>query len=303
MEHLSRTGAVHRGSTGTTAYDRINYSAEPIGEVVSRPDSPLAVVRHLGVKAEGLATACHAATLGTLLLNLTTGGSVRGEVGGYRVDQPLQRGFIAFVPRDITFEIEYPAANSALLLFMPQDFVTRMCGELEVGELPPLLGARNDRLAQLITMVEREVRAPGFASDLMIDGLMRAIAGILARREDSTEDYELQRVHLTLPKLDRVKAFVEAHLESDVTLSDMAQIAGLSPFHFSRVFKQQTGETPYHFLCTRRLMRARRLLQEGKLPLAELALECGFASQSHFTAAFTKAMGVPPGRYRKHLNA
>ena len=303
MEQSSRLGAVFRGSTGTNAYDRINYSAEPIGEVVSRSDSPLGIVRHLGVRSEGIATANHAATLGTLLLNLTTGGAVSGDVGGYRIHQPLQRGFVAFVPRDVNFEIEYPAANSALLLFIPRDFVTRMCAELEVTDLPLLLAARNERLAQLITMVEGEVRAPGFASDLMVDGLMRAIASILARREGTPDECDLQRIHLTLPKLDRVRGYVEARLDSDISLSDMASVAGLSPFHFSRVFKLATGETPYHFLSTRRLMRARCLLQEGKMPLAELALACGFASQSHFTAAFTKAMGVSPGRYRKHFKA
>lgn len=295
-----RQEAVFRGSTGACAYDQVQYSAEPIGEIVSRPDSPLGIVRHLGVRSAGLASASHAATLGTLVLNLTTGGSVSGELDGHQLHHPLQRGFVAFVPRDMQFRIDYPAANSALLLFLPQAFVTAVCADLEVGELPMLLAARNERLAQLITMIEAEVRAPGFASDLMIDGLMRAVASILARREGAADEAEAQRVHLTLPKLARVKDYVEARLDADITLADMARVAGLSPFHFSRVFKLATGETPYQFLSTRRLMQARKLLHEGRMPLAELALACGFASQSHFTAAFTKAMGLSPGRYRKH---
>jgi AraC family transcriptional regulator len=99
--------------------------------------------------------------------------------------------------------------------------------------------------------------------------------------------------------LAKVMDFIEATLDREIHLTDLATIAGLSPFHFSRVFKLETGETPYHFVGQRRLERARLMLLGSDMPLAELALSCGFASQSHFTAAFSKAMGVSPGRYRR----
>ena len=82
------------------------------------------------------------------------------------------------------------------------------------------------------------------------------------------------------------------------TLADLAKIADLSVFHFARVFKRATGSSPYHYVRERRLDLSRQLLADGQLPICELALACGFSNQSHFTSAFSRAMGMSPGRYR-----
>ena len=108
-----------------------------------------------------------------------------------------------------------------------------------------------------------------------------------------------QRIYLSPPKLRRVIAFIEAHLHEHIGLNDLAGAAGLSANHFLRVFKLATGATPYHFLRARRLERARQLLTASTIPLAQLALECGFANQAHFTAAFSRDIGISPGRYRR----
>ena len=155
----------------------------------------------------------------------------------------------------------------------------------------------------MMIMIEDEFRSPGFASDLMIDGMLRAIIAILARNDAPSAGIDQERIYLSPVRLARVLEFVDAHLEHDINLADMAKIAGLSTFHFSRVFKLATGETPYHFVGSRRLSKARSMLSSQAIPLAELALSCGFANQSHFTAAFTKAMGISPGRYRKTASA
>ncbi|MBA4045689.1 MAG: hypothetical protein C0510_00095 [Erythrobacter sp.] len=114
---------------------------------------------------------------------------------------------------------------------------------------------------------------------------------------------ERDRVHLVPSKLKRVTAFIEANLDKRIGLADLAHAAGLSPNHFLRVFKRATGDTPYQYLRARRLQRACELLSRSSLPLAELALDCGFANQAHFTAAFTRQFGVPPGRYRRAIRS
>jgi AraC family transcriptional regulator len=111
------------------------------------------------------------------------------------------------------------------------------------------------------------------------------------------------RIYLSPPKLRRVIAFIEAHLQENIGLTDLAAAAGLSANHFLRVFKLATGETPYHFLRARRLERARQLLAASAMPLAQLALECGFANQAHFTAAFSREQGISPGRYRRLMQS
>lgn len=92
--------------------------------------------------------------------------------------------------------------------------------------------------------------------------------------------------------------YIEENLAREIGLRELAAVAQLSPFHFSRVFKRATGITPHQLVAQRRLDRARQMLSDGNLSLSEIALACGFANQSHFSAVFSRALGMPPGRYR-----
>jgi AraC-like DNA-binding protein len=112
---------------------------------------------------------------------------------------------------------------------------------------------------------------------------------------------ESEKIFLSPPKLKRVLVFVESHLHEKIRLVDLARAAGLSSNHFLRVFKRATGDTPYQYLRARRLERACQLLARDSASLAQLALDCGFANQAHFTAAFSREFGVPPGRYRRAI--
>ncbi len=104
------------------------------------------------------------------------------------------------------------------------------------------------------------------------------------------------RVALAPRALRRIVDYVDAALDSPIGLDDMAAVAGLSRFHFAKAFKQSTGHSPYSYVMTRRLLRARDLLARTDDPLAEIAQATGFSSQAHFTDAFKRAFGVTPGR-------
>jgi AraC family transcriptional regulator len=97
--------------------------------------------------------------------------------------------------------------------------------------------------------------------------------------------------------LRRVAEFVEAHLEAPLSIDDLAEVAGLSPFHFARAFKQSVGEAPHRFVLHRRIERAKALIVADGLPLAEVAVACGFSSQSHFTLRFREVTGLTPKRF------
>jgi len=104
---------------------------------------------------------------------------------------------------------------------------------------------------------------------------------------------------LTQKQLQRVIDRIRDQLGEDLSLETLAQEAGFSPYHFARLFRQATGESPHKFVLRQRVERARQLLKETDAPLAQVALESGFANQSHLTQAFKRHLGLTPRMYRQ----
>jgi AraC family transcriptional regulator len=96
----------------------------------------------------------------------------------------------------------------------------------------------------------------------------------------------------------RVEAFIEAHLDADPSIVELARECGLSGSHFARAFGRTTGMPPHRWLMKRRVERAKHLLVTGELELAQIALTCGFVDQSHLNRVFARFEGCGPGRWR-----
>ena len=90
-------------------------------------------------------------------------------------------------------------------------------------------------------------------------------------------------------------------LAEDISVEALAELAELSPFHFSRVFKQATGMSPLQFVTRERIARAQQLIRETSHSLIEIALEVGYTSPSHFAQIFRRVVGVTPTEFRKTL--
>lgn len=95
----------------------------------------------------------------------------------------------------------------------------------------------------------------------------------------------------------RVREYLETSYEANTALDELADIAGLSPFHLVRVFKGETGLPPHTYLTHVRIMRAREMLQNNPLSIADVAYATGFTDQSHLTRWFKRIVGVTPGKY------
>ena len=86
-----------------------------------------------------------------------------------------------------------------------------------------------------------------------------------------------------------------------VAVEDLAKEAGLSASHFSRLFKRTLGQSPHRFVVSYRVEQARKMLSDPDLPLAGVAVRCGFSDQAHFSRLFKQVQGVTPRAYRASL--
>jgi len=97
--------------------------------------------------------------------------------------------------------------------------------------------------------------------------------------------------------VERARSFLDAHHDRVVTAGELEAASGLDRYALARQFRARLGTSPYRYLLMRRLDQARALLRDGDA-LADTAAACGFADQSHMTRCFTRAFGLPPGRWR-----
>jgi AraC family transcriptional regulator len=90
--------------------------------------------------------------------------------------------------------------------------------------------------------------------------------------------------------------YIQDQLETDLTVSGIAQAVYMSPYHFARLFKESTGQSPHQYVVEARVRKARDLLTTGKFTISEVAYHVGFTDQSHLTRHFKRVFGLPPMR-------
>ena len=107
-----------------------------------------------------------------------------------------------------------------------------------------------------------------------------------------------QPVGLRGDKLKNVLVYIDESLGESLKVRQLAQRAGMSQFHFARMFRRSVGRPPHGYLTDLRMERAKRLLRETDLPLAQVAAQVGYQTQAHFTGVFHREVGVTPRNYR-----
>src|SRR5215475_5635651 len=169
-------------------------------------------------------------------------------------------------------------------------------------ELQPRWKMTDARLSSLLAAVNSE-RVAGFPSGrLFLDSVEQALAAALingfAVRHRPVRTY---RGGLSPIRLRKVKEFVHAKLEDELSLSELAQSAGLSTAHFSEMFRKSTGETPHQFVLRLRVERAKEMLRSAESRVLDVAIACGFKTQQHFARVFRQLCGSTPTEYRREF--
>ena len=153
---------------------------------------------------------------------------------------------------------------------------------------------------QLAATVRQEFHSPFGVSRLYVESVGHVLAGHLLRQHAQTAEARSEKNALSTAELRRISQFVEEHIEN-LNIEQLAGVLHMRPQRFTHAFKAATGQTPYQYVLQRRMEQAQRLLAHSRLTLAEIAYQLGFASQSHFTAVFHRAMGLTPKGYRNRL--
>jgi AraC family transcriptional regulator len=210
-------------------------------------------------------------------------------------------GSLTFCPAGVSVRSVLPAAR-LIQVNWDTNLYSTLLPEIGAGvsRFEHLHGVQDPLLSQIVTSLAQEIEG-GFADRILIESLGTALCIRIAQRFVGHLPLPTSKQGLSPERLRRVRDYVEAHLGDDLSLTVLADIACLSPHHFSRSFKEAAGVGPQRYVIQRRIEHAKALLRRTHEPLALIAQEAGFADQSHLNSIFRREMGVTPGRFRAAL--
>jgi AraC family transcriptional regulator len=164
-------------------------------------------------------------------------------------------------------------------------------------------GAQDEVVNQIGLSVLSEMMTPT-AAGRMLASLLLAARLLQAHGDAGSLRLPIERRHrLDDRRLRRVIDYVEENLADDIAVADLANVACLSIFYFTRAFSAAVGMPPHRYVSQRRLERAKTMIAAGATSIAEMAFMCGFSSQSSFTRAFRRATGLTPAMYRREFDS
>ena len=237
----------------------------------------------------------------TFLINLQ-GEARTGEdyVDGRRLAfTPRRAGSIVFLPADSEWSgwDEGDTTGSYLFVSLQNGFVQQTLGVKFLACLRPAIGFRDLAIEHSLQRIAIELRSPDPISVMMVES--QAVQILVQMVRLTGQLTEPAKGGFSPVDLKRVVAVMEARLAEALTADELAAEIGVSRRHFFRAFKQSTGKAPSAYMADLRLKRALDLLRATELSATEIALECGFASSSHFAYAFKRVHGSGPSEYRR----
>jgi AraC family transcriptional regulator len=241
-------------------------------------------------------------------------GSVVTRRGGGISDRTVvERGTAWLSPgglQEDSIEISEPLPGILHIYLPPSHFSPRNLGidldESVIASLRYESSFQDPLLAEIAYAIASELQSQTSAGSLLAETLASSLAARLVQNHLSSSPAQafprIKQEGMDRRRLSRVLEYIQANLESDVTVDDLASIACLSRFHFARAFKAAVGESPYRFVSAKRLERAKTLLIRGDQSLVDIALALNFSCQANFTRAFRQRTGQAPGQYRRSFS-
>ena len=213
-------------------------------------------------------------------------------------------GQIVFHPAMVPFSFRSADVGEFLLLALDPTFVRRVACDLlrvpDMLEWQPVVALEDAMISSIMMALKEEVES-GYPGGRSYGEMLAAavVARLLSRYSTVHAPGPPAGERLSHLQLRRVTEYIQANLGQNIPLAKLAAVAGISLFHFARLFKQTTGCAPHQYIIRCRVERARQLLLDGPGNTADVALNVGFCDQSHLTMHFRRAFGVAPKQFQR----
>jgi AraC family transcriptional regulator len=213
-------------------------------------------------------------------------------------------GDIEIIPADTPSVWEITEKDTFLAMSISPELMNAVAEQLDFDpqriEIRNRFQIRDQQLENIAWALKAEMESGYPCGRLYLDSLAVAAATRLLLFHSSVSR-EPKRLHgrLSERKLRQVLSYIEDNLSQDVSLNDIASVAGLSVSHFKSLFRETLGLPVHQYLIRRRVERAKTLLREDRLPISQIAFEAGFAHQSHLAHHMRRVLGVSPKAFRE----
>jgi AraC family transcriptional regulator len=240
-----------------------------------------------------------------IILHLDGPVDVERQLGRVKLKRRVAPGGQFILPGGIDFWVRLCRPLTSVHLYIRDSLLREVAAEICNGdpdhaEIIPCLGELDPVIEDLARAANHAMAGEDNSTSLMADFLARALAARLLTR-GRTPPPNTARPALSQTQQARVETYIREHLAHPIGLADLAAIAGTSQTSFARGFKRSTGTSPYRFLMQERIGQARRLLTGTAMPIADIALACGFTHQEHLTRLFHRETGATPAAYRRGI--
>jgi AraC family transcriptional regulator len=164
------------------------------------------------------------------------------------------------------------------------------------------VGIANPIMHGLALAILPQLIDPDAGSALFVDSIALAFHAYVVHNHANRRLLKADSMRLAPWQMRRALEYIEAHLDGDPSIAQLADECELSVGHFARAFRRSLGVPPHRWLIQRRVELAKKLLTHGKLSIADIALACGFVDQSHLSRVFAKHVGLTPGRWHRRYH-